>query len=134
MSQTTIEPSETAKSLLIANVVVLCLLVPLHLAGIGSVAVNLTVFFAKHTTRPLLEDPQRIGNLIAYAMCGAWAVGGLALAPLAAVGLGLRTRWGRTVAQLYWGLSLVSVCCLPVGAIGLWSLSRDDVKRALGAQ
>lgn len=128
------DASPAASLHLVANVVLLALMTLLHLAGIGSVAVNLVMFFQKPSTRPLLEDPERIGNMIAYVLCGLWAVSGVIAAPVTAVGLAARAGWARGLGRVYWGLSLLTVCCLPVGAYGLWSLSRDDVRRALSAR
>ena len=126
--------TDSARLHILANAVMLGMMTFLHLAGIGSVAINVAIFVAKPATRPLLEDPERIGNLIAYVLCGAWACLGVVLAPVCAVGLGLRAPWAHTLSRLYWAFSLLTVCCMPVGAYGLWSLARDDVARAFKAR
>lgn len=124
--------SSSAKSHLMANVALLAMMTVLHLAGLGSLILNVTVFVMTKTTRPLLEDPERIGNLVAYVMAGVWVFVGLVAAPASAIGLHLRAPWSRRLAQAYWVMSILTVCCFPVGAYGLYSLSRDEVKRALG--
>lgn len=107
-------------------------MISLHVAGFGSLVVNVVAFAAAKTTRPLLDDPERIGNLIAYALCGVWVLVGLILAPVSIYGLARRAPWSRRLTQAYWAMSLLTVCCFPVGAYGLYSLGRDDVKRELG--
>lgn len=123
--------SDDARVHLAVHVAVLCAMTLVHVAGIGSVIVNVLWFVQRPGARPLLDDPTRIGNLIAYVACGLWAVGGAIVAPVTAVGLALRRSWARTLAQTYWALSLLTVCCLPFCVLGLWSLSRTDVRRAL---
>lgn len=124
------EPS--ARAHLTANVVLLCGMALLHLAGLGSVVINVILVFSKPTKGSLSNNPELIGNMIGFLICAIWVVAGLILAPTAAWGLGTRQAWGRRIAQIYWGVSIAACCCWPAGVYGLWSLSRDDVKRALG--
>lgn len=121
----------SARLSLALNVALLCAMTLLPLAGTGSVAVNVAWFVDGPARGPLLEDPGRIGNLIAYVVCGVWALGGAWVAPITAVGLTVRAPWSRGLARVYGAPSLPTVCCLPLGVFGLWIMSRDDVRRAL---
>lgn len=123
------EPS--ARAHLTANVVLLCGMALLHLAGLGSVVINVILVFSKPTKGSLSNNPELIGNMIGFWICAIWVVAGLILAPTAAwaghaPGLGAADRadlLGRLDCRLL---------LLARRRLRRWSLSRDDVKRALG--
>jgi hypothetical protein len=115
-----------------ANKILLLVMMTLHIAGIGSALFNtanaLGVF-----GRGLHAGPERNGQLLAYALCGLWAVSGAIWAPLNAWGLHHKKPWARTSTMAYWAVQVLSCCCFPFGAYGLFAMTRKEVKDELAS-
>lgn len=112
------------------NAVLMCVLAPLHLAGLASALMNITRFFHDHPSYAgsPFERGELVGQMIAYVGALLWSVSGLVWAPLDAYGLFTRAPWSRTSSMIHWVVQLLSCCCFPFGAYGPWSMCRGDVR------
>lgn len=80
---------------------------------------------------PPANDAEALGHWGTFACIGGWSVLGLLWTPINAWGLFTRRRWARTSSLIYFAGSFVTCCCVPLGAYGLWALTRPEVKADL---
>jgi len=130
-------PESPAEKHVRANAIVMLVMAFLLFCGIGSVVMNVAMFFHEHphfldASASDFQRGEQIGQLTAYGAAALWSVSGVIWAPLNAYGLFKRKPWARMSSLLYWGIQIASCCCFPFGAYGMWSLLRADVKQLFG--
>ncbi len=124
---------DPARTHVTVNIALMFAMAFLHLATLGSVALNLLGMAVKLPWLPPAHDAAELtGQLIAFAVMGLSGAAGLVWAPVNAFGLIRDKPWARKSTVAYWAFAGVFCCCLPGAAYGLWSLTRDDVKARLG--
>ena len=74
------------------------------------------------------EQGEMLGRAIAFGACGLYSVIGLVVIPIAAWGVRGRKPWARTTALVYFASTLITCCCTPLGAYGIYALMRADVR------
>ena len=128
-------PTPEGEKHLKANAWIQSFLIPLHVLTLASVVINLFLMTASaQADSPFSgayhvpSDPGgQIGFFGTFACIGVWAALGLLWTPFNAWGLFMKRPWARTSTMVYWAGSLVTLCCIPIGLYGLWSLWRPDV-------
>ena len=116
-----------------ANAWLMAGMVAVHVLTALSVAVNLLLELTGKSEQAFgagmspATAGEQAGYWSTYVCVGGFALVGLAWAPINAWGLFKRRRWARTSSIAYWAASLLTCCCIPMGAYGLWSLMRKDV-------
>ena len=132
--------SRLGEQLLVANFVLLGLAMFVHLAGVGSLLLNLVQeatnphgIFASGGATPF-ENGEKLGRAIGYGLAGLYSFAGLAWIPLNAYGLWRRRPWARTSTIVYWATATVTLCCTPMGVAGIVILLRRDVRELFPAR
>jgi hypothetical protein len=100
----------------------------LTLSDAGEAGQPLAGLYPTHTT-----DLERTTSLVTFGWIGLWSALGIFWTPINAWGLFKRRPWARASSIAYYVASLLGCCCLPLGAYGIWSLSKKDVADVLGA-
>jgi len=77
---------------------------------------------------PAASPSEQLGTVIGTIGPGAGGLVTAVWAPVNLAGLRRRRAWARTSSIAYHVVSLATCCCIPVGAYGLWSLLRADVR------
>jgi len=127
---------QAADRQIIAILVSLSVAFVLHLAGIASTLLNLVqeatdprgIFTLASGTLTDEEMGERVGRAVAFFVCGAYSGLGLLWIPINAFGVYSRKRWGRASTLAYFATTIVTCCCTPIGAYGIYALMRADVK------
>ena len=118
--------------------VLVCLVLAwiMHLFGLASTAMNVLIDVTGargigQVGWGSLSDEERgemVGRAIAFGACGLYSAIGLVLIPIAAWGVHGRQPWARTTALAYFASTLITCCCTPLGACGIYALMRADVR------
>jgi len=122
-----------------ANAVLMTCFVALHAVTVLSVLINLWLAYQGSSGQGWISEmyplpsshSEQLGFFGTFACLGGWGLIGLLWAPLNAWALWKRKPWARWSTLLYWAGSLFTICCIPFGLYGLWSLLRPDVRAAL---
>lgn len=128
-------PTEASVRHVNANAWIQAFFILLHVLTFTSVILNLLMITASaQADSPLggmyeLPDGpgEKAGFYGTFACIGVWSGLGLLWTPFNAWGLFMKRPWARTSTMIYWAGSLVTLCCIPFGLYGLWSLWRPDV-------
>lgn len=130
-----VAPTESSERHVRANAWIQSFFILLHVLTFASVVINIlliTVSAQADTSLGGLYDVPRttggqVGFYGTFACIGIWSGLGLVWTPFNAWGLFMKRPWARTSTMIYWAGSLVTLCCIPFGLYGLWSLWRPDV-------
>lgn len=120
------------------QIVVLFVLCGLSFLTLLSVALNVAMMVTRY--HPMLTPAhssydmgRQVGHWIGLAMPAVCAVLNLAWAPINAWGLMRRRSWAATSTMVFWGLSIVTVCCAPFGIYGIIAMTRPSVRSWLSS-
>jgi hypothetical protein len=124
---------------LVANQALMCVAGVLSAMSLLSVLLNLLMSVATTTTSgpldgvyPVPADTwEQTGFYGTFVCIGVFALIGMVWTPINAWGLFKRKRWARISSVAYWAVTLLTCACIPLGAYGIWSLSRRDVRALL---
>lgn len=122
-----------------ANAWLMTAMVVLHVLTALSVVINLIGDLSGYSAELLgpamtpRTTEEKVGHWSAFACIGGFAIAGLVWAPVNAWGLFRGRPWARISSITYWSASLLTCCCVPMGAYGLWSLLREDVADSFGS-
>lgn len=130
-----VAPTDASERHVKANAWIQAFLILLHVLSFASVMINVLVITASARADSALggvydlpADPgEQVGFYGTFACIGVWSALGLLWTPFNAWGLFMKRPWARTSTMIYWAGSLVTLCCIPLGLYGLWSLWRPDV-------
>jgi len=124
-------PSEQVPVDVWVNIALLAVMLLLHILLVGSVLLNVGVFFSTKLNtfgNSSFENGRLVGNLMAMGLAGTFALVGLPWVPFNLYGLWTRKKWARNSLIAYWILCLLSVCCFPVAIYPLITLWRPTMK------
>jgi hypothetical protein len=122
-----------ANGVIQASVVLQLVMTGLHALLVFSVLANVLLDVAgahprgAHGSSPY-EQGRVFGRYLAMGLAALWAAVGLAWTPINAWGLQHRAPWARTSTLVYWSISMITFCCSPFGAFGIYLMTRPGVK------
>jgi hypothetical protein len=119
------EKSAGERHLFASQLMMFCF-IAVSLLSVASVAINVALM--RHGFMSPASQEEAYGSYGTFACIGAWALIGLVWTPLNAWGLFRRKKWARISSVLYWAGSFLTLCCIPFGIYGIYSLMRADVK------
>ncbi len=118
--------------------VLVCLVLAwiMHLFGMASAAMNVLIDVTSargigQVAWASLSDEEKgemVGRAIGLGASGLYSAIGLVVIPIAAWGVHGRKPWARTTALVYFASTLITCCCTPLGAYGIYALMRADVR------